>query len=164
MFCSFLTGLAARTFSNYKNTQIATQTDRSNRSSRASITIIRIFKEFKNRRVPEPEGPYLDPGDGFLGLHHARRLGGLTFADQLRGAQVLGPEEYALDEHCAACPHEERMSAKGLGEWEKYVLEIFEKKYLGFTEYMYSFYVASVGAGACLCSFFVRQVVRLRED
>jgi len=45
---------------------------------------------------------YLDPGNGLLRLHHARRFRGLTFADQLRGAQVLGPEENALDEHCAA--------------------------------------------------------------
>lgn len=45
---------------------------------------------------------HLDPRHGFLGLHHARRFRRLTLADQLRGAQVFGPKQNTLDEHCAA--------------------------------------------------------------
>jgi hypothetical protein len=43
---------------------------------------------------------HLDPGHGLLSLHHARRLGGLTLAHQLRGAEVARAEENAFDEHC----------------------------------------------------------------
>lgn len=43
---------------------------------------------------------HLDPGHSLLRLHHPCALGGLALAHQLRGAQVLGPEQNSLDQNC----------------------------------------------------------------
>ena len=42
---------------------------------------------------------HLYPGDGLLGLHHPRGLGGLALAHQLGAAQVARAEEDALNQN-----------------------------------------------------------------
>ena len=48
----------------------------------------------------------LDAGDGFFGLHHARVLGRLSLADDLRRPQVVGSEEDAFDQYCRFVHHD----------------------------------------------------------
>lgn len=54
----------------------------------------------KQLSVLAGENTHLNPGHSLLSLHHARCLGGLTLAHQLRGAEVARAEENAFDEHC----------------------------------------------------------------
>ncbi len=46
---------------------------------------------------------HLDPGDGLLGLHHPRGLGGLALAHQLGGAQVAGAKQDTLYQNLRVC-------------------------------------------------------------
>lgn len=51
------------------------------------------------RHLPRLENiSYLDAAHGFLRLHHADVFGGVTLREQLRGAQVIGGEDDAINE------------------------------------------------------------------